>query len=170
MSEWFTASWSTLGWVVASTAAMYAITVAAVRVAGRRTVAQLSAFDAVVTIALGSIVAGTVLSPQPRLTQGVAAVLTLLTLQVLVAWTRQRVGPLRRYLEFEPELVVRDGTLELPSGLLSSQLTDEELGSRLRRQGVFDISDLAAVVLEPDGRISIVPKGSEHRPLAPGHR
>lgn len=170
MSEWFTASWSTLGWVVASTVAMYAVTVAAVRVAGRRTVAQLSAFDAVVTIALGSIVAGTVLSPEPGLPQGVAAVLTLLALQVLVAWTRRRVPALRRYLEFEPELVVRDGALDLPAGLLGSQLTDEELGSRLRHQGVFEISDLAAVVLEPDGRISIVPKGSDDRPLVPGRR
>ena len=170
MSEWFTASWSTLGWVVATTTAMYAVTVAAVRIAGRRTVAQLSAFDAVVTIALGSIVAGTVLSPQASLAQGVAAVLTLLALQVLVAWTRRRVPALRRFLEFEPEVIVRDGALELPSGLLSSQLTDEELGSRLRRQGVFDVSDLALVVLEPDGRISIVPEGSQDRPLVPGRR
>lgn len=170
MSEWFTASWSTLGWVVATTAAMYVVTVAAVRVAGRRTVAQLSAFDAVVTIALGSIVAGTVLSPEPSLAQGVAAVLTLLLLQVVVAWTRQRVPSLRRCLEFEPELVVRDGRPDLPSGLLTSQLTDEELGSKLRKHGVFDMGDLATVWLEPDGRISIVPRGSEDRPLVPGRR
>lgn len=165
MSEWITASWSTLGWVVASTVGMYVATVATIRLAGRRTVAQLSAFDAVITIALGSIIAGTVLSPRPRLAQGVAALLTLLTLQVVVGWARRRHPAVRGALEFEPEVIVRDGTVDLPRGIFGSQLTDEELASRLRGQGTFDVGALALVVLEPDGTVSVVPADEADQPL-----
>ncbi len=55
MKEWFVASWDVVGFVVLSTVAMYLSVLIGVRIAGRRTLAQLSAFDAVVTIALGSI-------------------------------------------------------------------------------------------------------------------
>jgi uncharacterized membrane protein YcaP (DUF421 family) len=50
---------------------------------------------------------------------------------------------------------VRDGHLRLPTGLGSSQLSEGELRSRLREQGVFDDARLAVVILEPTGRISV---------------
>ena len=167
MSEWFGATWSTLGWVVLTTASMFAVTVLGVRLAGRRTVAQLSAFDAVVTIAIGSVIAGTVLSPDPSLAQGVVALTTLLSLQVVVAALRRRSRRLRRILEFTPEVVARDGVLQLPTSLLSSQLTDEELGSLLRQRGVFDVRDIAVALLEPTGNISIVRISEPTGPLVP---
>lgn len=167
MSDWFGAGWSTVGWVVLTTMAMYAATVLSVRLAGRRTVAQLSAFDAVVTIAIGSIIAGTVLSPDPSLAQGVAALVTLLSLQVVVAALRLRSSRLSRLLEFEPEVVARDGVLHLPTALLSSQLTDQELGSLLRQRGIFDLRNVAVAVLEPDGSISVVRTSEPTGPLVP---
>jgi uncharacterized membrane protein YcaP (DUF421 family) len=155
MADWFGASWDTVGFVAASTLAMYVTLLVAIRIAGRRTVTQLSAFDVIVTVALGTLLSSTVVSAEPSYAQATTAIATLLVLQVLVAAVRRRSQVAQRLLEFEPEVVVRDGELHLPTGLLTSQLSEGELRSRLRQHGIFDDEPLAVVVLEPSGRISV---------------
>lgn len=154
MSAWFASSWSTVGFVALSTLAMYASLLIGIRVAGRRTLAQLSAFDAVITIALGSMMATTVLSPSPTFVQGVTAVSTLLVLQVGLGVLRRRVGWVRRAVEFEPVVLVEHGSQRDRSGVLGSQITEDELRSALRTRGIFDLADVELCILEPTGEIS----------------
>ncbi len=45
--------------------------------------------------------------------------------------------------------------MHLPTGLLSSQLTRDELHSKLRERGVFDLNDVILVIVEPTGTISV---------------
>ncbi|MFP5319450.1 MAG: DUF421 domain-containing protein [Acidimicrobiia bacterium] len=155
MDEWFGASWRTIGYVMASTAATYVSAIVAIRLAGRRTVAELSAFDVVVTVAIGSLVASTAVSSEPSYTQGMIALVTLLLLQVGIAAVRQRSATFRRLLDFEPETVVEGGEVNLPSGPLTSQITREELRSMLRERGVFDLDEVSLVVVEPTGGLSV---------------
>ncbi|MFP5369145.1 MAG: DUF421 domain-containing protein [Actinomycetes bacterium] len=157
MSEWFGASWATIGYVVAGTAAAYGSTLLAVRIAGRRTVARLSAFDLIITIAIGSLLASASVSADPSYVQATTALVTLLLLQVVVAAARRRFPIVARLLEFEPRVVLRDGDVDLDRGLFGAQLTRAELESALRQQGVFDPSTARLVVLEPTGKFSVAP-------------
>ncbi len=156
MGAWFSASWSTIGWVIASTAAIYFSALLAVRLAGRRTLAQMSAFDVIITIALGTVVSSTAVSRSPSYLQGVVALVTLLVLQVLLATARQQVPALRRYLDFTPQIVVRDGAMELRRSPLTAQMTEEELLSKLRQHRVFKLESAHLVILEPTGHVSVV--------------
>lgn len=155
MSEWFGASWQTIGYVVAGTVAMYLSTLIAARIAGRRTLAQLSAFDTIITIAIGSLLASTSVSRDASYAQGMSVLLTLLVLQLVVAAARRRFAPLSRAIEFEPQVVVRDGQVHFDTKLLGAQLTRSELESALRQHGVFDLADACVVVLEPTGKFSV---------------
>jgi uncharacterized membrane protein YcaP (DUF421 family) len=155
MDEWLGASWRTVGFVVVGTVATYLSTLVAIRLAGRRTVAQLSSFDIVVTVAIGSLVASTASSNDPSYVQGMTALVTLLLLQVSIAALRQRSGTLRRVLDFQPETVVEDGRVTLPTGPLTSQMTSEELRSKLRQHGVFDLDGVMLVLVEPTGGLSV---------------
>lgn len=163
--DWFSAPWGDLALVVATTTAFYVTTFAAVRIAGRRTLTQLSAFDALITIALGSLLATTVVQEDPSYANGVAALFTLLALQVLIGVLRRGFPSLQRVLEFKPEVVFREGELVLPRNPLSAQLTEEELWSALRRKGIFDRSSVAVVILEPSGEVSVLPAGYERAGL-----
>lgn len=158
--EWLSSSWATVGKVVATTVLMYLSAFATTRLAGRRTVAQLSAFDAVVTIALGSVIAATAVTPSTTFGAGFAAFVTLLVLQVTVAWLRRHVRVVDRLVEFPPEVLIREGRVALPEGLLSSQLTKDELWSLLRKEGVFARGEIAVAVLEPTGQISVLRHGA----------
>lgn len=155
MSEWFLAPWPMIGAVVLVTTAMYASTLLAVRLAGRRTLARLSAFDVVTTIAVGTLLGSTAISRDPSYARGLTALLTLLGLQIAVAAARRWIPGVRRLLDFAPLVVVRHGEVRLPTGLLGPQLTPDELRSALRRHGVFDPAGARVVVLEPNGQISV---------------
>lgn len=155
MSDWFGSTWETVAYVVVSTAAIYCSSLFAIRVAGRRTVAQLSSFDIVVTIALGSLIASTAVSRDPSYAQGMTAVVTLLLLQVLAAAARQRWAAARRLLDFAPYVVVRDGDLHLPTTPFGPQMTRDELLSKLRERDVFQLEGLRVVVIEPTGGLSV---------------
>ncbi len=161
MDEWFGAGWRTIGYVVLATVATYVSTIVAVRLAGRRTVAELSAFDVVVTVAIGSLVASTASSADPSYVQGMTALVTLLLLQVGIAALRQRSAMLRRLLDFKPETVVDGERVDLPAGPLTSQITLDELQSKLRELGVFDLDEVTLVVVEPTGGLSVRRRGSE---------
>lgn len=155
MDEWFGASWTRLGFVVLSTAAVYLSVLIAVRLTGRRTLAQLSAFDIVVTIALGSMVATVALTPDVSYLQGMASILTLLLLQVGVAALRRAWPGSRRFLDFTPVALLRDGELQLRATPWSAQVNEEELRARLRQEGVWDLDEATLVLLEPTGQISV---------------
>jgi len=168
VSQWFGASWQTITYVVTGTVAMYLSTLIAARIAGRRTLAQLSAFDTIVTIAIGSLLASTSVSRDPSYVQGLSVLVTLLALQLVVAAARRRSPVVRRLVEFEPELVVRDGEVSLRTNPLGAQLTRGELESALRRHGVFDLSQARIVVLEPSGKLSVAVEGrAPEAPLTP---
>lgn len=161
MGTWFGSTWSTVGFIMLSTAATYASAVVCVRIAGRRTVAQMSAFDAVITIALGSLVATTAVSSETSYPEGMAALVTLLVLQVLLAWARRRWPTLQRLVEAAPEVVADGDHLHLPRGLTTSQMTEDELRAKLRQHGLAAPPPGGIVVLEADGKVSVLTGADE---------
>lgn len=168
MTEWFTSSWTAIAGVVVTTIVFYTTVMVALRVAGRRTVAQMSAFDFVVTVAVGSLLANTIASRGPSYMNGAAALATLLGLQVAVAHVRQRFPQTRAMLDFSPRVVAREGRVDTMGDVLGAQLTDKEIVSKLRQRGFFDLNDVRVVVLEPDGEISVVPSDAPpETPLVP---
>ena len=156
MSDAFGASWAAIAYVAGSSAAVYFSALLAIRLAGRRTVAQFSSFDIIVTIAIGSIIATTAISRDVSYAEGTTALVTLLSFQTLLGWLRQRFPAVRRSTDFSPLVVVRNGRLELGSSPFGIQATPEEVVSKLREQGVFELEDAGLVVVEPTGGFSVL--------------
>lgn len=161
MFHWLGSTPTALAWVVAGTALMYISSLIAIRIAGRRTVAQMSAFDFVVTVAIGSIVATTAITEQTPIARGFAAIVTLLLLQGIVGSLRQRNRRFRKLVDFPPEILYDGENLNLPRGPLGAQPTREEVLSGLRQRGYRSIDEADLIVLEPDGKISVLRKGDE---------
>jgi len=78
--------WSGLERVAIVGVAAYLALVLMLRVSGKRSLAKLNAFDLVVTVALGSTLATTLLSKTVALAEGVAAFAVLLLMQYAIAW------------------------------------------------------------------------------------
>ncbi len=152
--NWWSSSDQFLGTIV-RTAVVYVVVVVAVRVAGRRTLARMSAFDTVVTVGLGTMTASTMMPTNATIADFVAGLLTFLVMQVLLAWLRQRSAVVRRWSDFRTEVIVREGQPHLRKAPWTAQLTLSELESRLRQQGVGAVDRTTIVLLEPTGEVTV---------------
>ncbi|WP_104203770.1 DUF421 domain-containing protein [Billgrantia saliphila] len=133
----------------------YASLVYLLRISGRRTLSKMNAFDLVVTVALGSVLATVMLSKDVTLLQGVLAFALLVGMQFLVTWTSVRTRWVRQVVTGEPALLFLRGDY-LPVAMRKSRVTEDEVRAAIRASGVSALSEVEAVVLETDGSFSVV--------------
>jgi uncharacterized membrane protein YcaP (DUF421 family) len=151
---WFQ-GWSDLVRVLAVGSAAYVTLVLVLRLSGKRTLAKLNAFDLVVTVALGSTLATILLSSSVSWAEGAVALALLAVLQLLVAFTTSRLPVVRTMVTAEPTYLVRDGVL-LEHAMREQRVAVAEVRQALRGSGSASLGDVAAVVLETDGTLSVV--------------
>ncbi|MGE0000235.1 MAG: DUF421 domain-containing protein [Ilumatobacteraceae bacterium] len=148
-----------VGRVLVAATIAYVAVVVLLRISGKRTLAKLSAFDLVVTIALGSTLATIALSSDVAIVEGLAAFVTLVVLQLVVAFATARSGWGRRLVEAQPTVVARDGRL-LEDELRRQRLGADDVHQSIRAAGVGGLDQVAAVVLESDGSLSVIQQAS----------
>lgn len=134
----------------------YLALIAVLRISGKRTLAKLNAFDLVVTVALGSTFATVLLSKDVALLEGVLAFLLLVGLQFGVAWGSKRSNVIADLAKSRPRAVLVDGRFS-EAAMRDERITRTEILSAVRGAGQGDVSRIAAVVLETDGSLSVIP-------------
>jgi uncharacterized membrane protein YcaP (DUF421 family) len=137
----------------------YVALVLVLRVSGKRTLAKLNAFDLVVTVALGSTLATSLLSSEVSVSEGVAAFALLVGAQFVVSSASVRWRAVRRSAKSEPALLVEDGRL-LDRRLRVNRIAVEEVRQAVRSSGLGGLEAVAAVVLETDGTLSVIPRSA----------
>ena len=135
----------------------YAALVVMLRVSGKRTLTKLNAFDLVVTVALGSVLATVILSKSVPLLEGILALALLIGLQFAITWLSVRVGWVDKLVKSEPTLAFSNGSF-LDGPLRRQRLTESEIVSAMRASGHPEAQDVAAVILETDGSLSVLAK------------
>ena len=143
----------------------YAALVLLLRVTGKRTLSKMNAFDLVVTVALGSTLATVLLSKDVALTEGVLAFVLLILLQFAITWLSVRSERVQALVKAEPRLLLHHGRL-LHGALRRERMTEEEVRAAVRSQGIASLNEVAAVVLETDGSISVLRRAEEGRASA----
>ncbi|MEU2348518.1 YetF domain-containing protein [Modestobacter sp. NPDC049651] len=152
---WFD-SWADLGRVLAVGASAYATVVVVLRLSGKRTLAKLNAFDLVVTVALGSTLATILLSSDVSWSEGAVALGLLALLQFAVARVTAGSPRARAVVTARPALLLSDGVLQ-ERALRQHRVAPAEVRQAVRAAGQGGLGDVAAVVLETDGSLSVVP-------------
>ncbi|SLN65788.1 hypothetical protein ROJ8625_03365 [Roseivivax jejudonensis] len=140
----------------------YVALVAVLRVTGNRTLSKLNAFDLVVTVALGSVLASILLSEGVALAEGVTAFLLLIGLQYGVAMLSVKSRRFAKLVRSEPRLLLRDGE-PLPQAMHEARVTRDELDTVMRTSGYADRSAVSSIILESDGSFSVIGKDTETR-------
>lgn len=151
---WFD-SWSDIARTLLVGGAAYIALMLVLRVSGKRTLSQLNAFDFVVTVALGSTLATVLLSSEVSWAEGVVALALLATLQFAIAWATTRWQPLRKVITSSPQVLLRDGAIDA-AALRTARLSEAEVRQAVRSSGVGDLAEVAVVVLETNGSISVI--------------
>ncbi len=149
-------SWHDLMRVTVMAVCAYSAVIIVIRLAGKRTLAKMNAFDLVVTVALGSTLATILLNRSVSMAEGALALALLVTLQFLTAKVAVHSALFQRLIKAEPTLLLRDGRM-LTDELARRRVTESEVRQAIRAHDVGDLSEVAAVVLETDGTFSVIP-------------
>ncbi len=151
---WFD-SWADVLRTVVIGVLAYAAIVLLLRVSGNRTLAKLNAFDLIVTVALGSVLATLLLNDSVALVRGLVAFGLLVGLQFLVAALSVRVRWVCRLVKAEPVLLLHRGRF-LEDAMRRQRVTHGDVLAALRTSGAAAPGAVAAVVMEADGSMSVI--------------
>lgn len=163
-SDMFFQGWTDIVRTLIVGALAYVFLVVSLRISGKRTLAKLNAFDLVVTVAFGSILASILLSEDVALAEGATALALLIALQYGVTSISVRSRRFARAMRSEPTLLLRDGA-PLPQAMRRARVTQEELDAVLRTEGGKTLETASAVILETDGSFSVIGTGSAREQL-----
>lgn len=133
------------------------------RATGKRTLSKMNAFDFIVTVALGSILASLLLNEDVTLSEGLLAIAVLCALQYAVTWLSLRSEWFQSLVKARPAVLLSRGE-RLPEAMRRERVTEEEILAALRAHGMAGPEEAAAVILETDGSLTALPtrKGAEY--------
>ena len=160
--DWLTTTWSDFWQISLSAIGILAAVVALIRLNGLRSLSKMSSFDFAVTVAVGSIVATTLLSSSASLLEGAIGVAALLLSQRLISHARVHANA-SVLVDTQP-IVLMVGEHMFEDALARTRVTKDDIRGKLREANVIDLSEVYAVVLESTGDISVL-HGSSGKPL-----
>lgn len=153
MPDFIFSGWSAVFRMLVIAPAAYIAVVVILRVAGKRTLSKLNAFDFIVTIAIGSTLASVITTQSLALVEGVVALGLLVLFQFVVTTASVRWPRLGRALKAEPTLLLRHGK-PLTGAMRRQRITQDELEVAIRQAGGASMEEGDAVFLEADGTLT----------------
>lgn len=140
----------------ARTAVMYFVLVAAMRILGKRQIAQLEPSEFVVTMLVAELATIPLQDSEKAITGGLVPIATVLALELAVsAWSMKSIR-MRKLLCGKPVILVENGSV-LQENLRKTRITLDELTGRLREKDVLDFSAVQYAILETSGNLSVFP-------------
>ena len=141
--------------VIISSIGIYIAVILFTRLSGLRSFSKMSSFDFAMTVAVGSVIAATILNENIPLILAIVGLGALYVLQIGVAKLRG-ISPLINNLVDNQPVLLMKGSHILEENLKSTKVTPDDLRAKLREANVTDFSQILAVVLETTGDISVL--------------
>jgi uncharacterized membrane protein YcaP (DUF421 family) len=142
--------------IVVRTTLMFLFTLALIRLLGKRGMAQLTAFELIIIVALGSAVGDPMFYPDVPLVHGFVVVATVVFLEWVLALMTLH-PKAENIIVGKPFVVIENGVVR-EEPLDRALLTKEELAEMLRLGGVARLDDVELAIMETAGKLSILRK------------
>ncbi len=147
--------------MVLRAAVMYGLLLVIFRVAGKRSLAQITTFDFVLLLVIGEATQQALLGNDFSMTNALIVILTLLLLDVGLSLGQNRWPRLGPLIDDVPLLLVDDGKV-IQRRLDKSRISEMDILHAARSlQGLERMDQVRYAVLERTGEISIIPKQQE---------
>ena len=144
---------------------LYVFITLVIRGMGKRQVGELEMSELVTTILLSQIVSLPIEDPSIPLLHVFLPVLIIVAVEITATFLKGRFNPLKRLFEGKPSFLVLRGRIDQRE-LLRVRVTLDELLSEVHQQGYGDIGEIDTVILEENGKFSILPRAAKAPPTA----
>ncbi|MCL5116917.1 MAG: DUF421 domain-containing protein [Firmicutes bacterium] len=136
---------------------MFATVFLAIRLLGKRIMANLTPMDRVSNITYGTIAGSVAVNPSTPLFDGIVAIAGFAVIAWLVGLVSVHIPAVRPLLLGKARPLIVDGKVDAHA-LQKAQLSSEELEMRLRELKVSNPKQVQFAQLEPDGKLGLIPK------------
>jgi len=127
------------------------------RVMGKREIGKLSVFDLVISIMIAEIAVLVIEDVDKPMAEGVLPILTLVGIQLLLAWIMLKSQFIRRLFDGQPSYIIRNGKLDRRE-MRKQRYNLNDLMLQLRERNVTNIADVEFAILETTGKLTVVKK------------
>ncbi|PTU31560.1 DUF421 domain-containing protein [Stenotrophobium rhamnosiphilum] len=123
----------------------------------RREAGQIGIADVLVVVVIADAAQNGMAGPYNSITEGVVLILTITFWDYALDWLGYHVPVFGRLIHPKPLPLIKDGRMLLRN-MRRELITQEELQSRLREEGVEHMHEVKNCYMEGDGRISVISK------------
>lgn len=127
---------------------------------GKKQISQLSLFDYIVGITIGSIAADISLDLEKNFMAGLLCIFIFVMVAYLITICTMKSIKARRFFTGVPTVLVEKGKI-IESGLKKTKLDINELLAEARINGYFDLDEIDYALMEINGAISFLPREGE---------
>ncbi len=137
---------------------IYLIVLVVIRLSGRRTLGEMTAFDFVLLLIIAETTQQALLGEDFSIAKSFVLVVTLVGLDVLMSVLKQRFQALDRVIDGVPMIIVENGR-PLEDRLRKARLDEGDVMAAARKlQGLERMDQIKFAVLEADGDITVIPR------------
>ncbi|MFD1177277.1 DUF421 domain-containing protein [Paenibacillus puldeungensis] len=151
--------------VIVRTLAAVLILFVITRLLGKRQISQLSFFEYITGITIGSITAYISLDINNDWYLGIIAVSVWFIVSLGIEYLQLKSKKARDLIDSSSTVLIKDGKI-LEDNLKKERLSNEDLMEQLRKKSIFKVAEVEFAVIEPDGQINTLLK-NEYQPLTP---
>jgi len=135
------------------------------RILGKQQIAQLTFFDYVLGITIGSIAATLSVDLSSRAWPHWVGLMVWAVIVLAIQWLTLKSRPAAKYIVGEPTIVIMNGQI-LEDAMRKIRYTLADVLHQLRDKGIFDLNQVGFAVVETDGKVSVLLK-PEFLPATP---
>ena len=135
------------------------------RIMGRKMISQITFFDFVVGVIVGSVAANLSVSSTNPIVSGITVLIVLTLITVTIDFSNIKNILSRKLTNSEPVAVVENGKI-IVENLEKTRLPLDNLMMLLREKNTFNIADVEFAIFETDGKLSVLKK-SQKQPVTP---
>ncbi len=140
-------------------AAMYVALMVLFKIAGRRSLAELTTFDLVLLMMISEATQQALLGDDFSFTNAILVIVTLIAIDVGLSLLKQRSSWASRLIDGEPTIIVENGKL-LRERLRHARLVEADVMEAARSsQGIEKLEEIKFAIIERNGKISIIARG-----------
>lgn len=129
------------------------------RIMGKREVGQLGIIDLIVSILIAELVVISIENYDNNILKSVVPILTLLMLQVSLAFLSLKNPKFRIFLDGNPSVIIKEGKVNYKE-MMRQKYNLDDLMVQLREKGYRSIEKVEYAILENNGTLSVFPYGS----------
>jgi uncharacterized membrane protein YcaP (DUF421 family) len=140
--------------VIFRSTVMFTILLLTLKLAGKRGVKQLSIFETVIIIALGSAAGDPMFYEDVGIVPAAIVFLVIIILYRSVTWLTGKSKKFEEFIEGKTECLINDGKFSI-SSFKKETLAQDEFFSELRVKSIEHLGQVKHAFIEPSGEISV---------------